>query len=197
MKSTPRALLQSTLAAVLCLLAGTAFAHPLHGGGLAGGLAHPFLGLDHLLAMTAVGAWAQQQGGRARWAVPAAFLGAMAAGGLAAATGVTGFIAASTVESLVAASVLVTGLLLAMRARQIALGATVVSAFAFFHGAAHMTELPGGASAVVYALGFLVATAALHGVGLLTARVMLQASSLRWAGAGVAVAGAWLLQSAV
>jgi urease accessory protein len=196
MKPTLRACLQTVFAAVLCLAAGTVSAHPLHGASLFEGLAHPFLGLDHLLAMTAVGAWAQQQGGRWRWAIPAGFLAAMAAGALAAAVGVLDLISASTVESMVAASVLVIGVLVATQTRQAVAGAAVVAAFALFHGAAHMAEAQPGATSALYALGFLAATAALHGVGLFAGAALMRAGAVRWAGAGVAVTGLWLLQSA-
>ena len=88
---------------VLCLFAGTAYAHPGHPPtGFAGGFAHPFLGVDHLFAMIAVGLWAAQQGERALWAVPAAFVGAMGMGGLLAWTGV----ALPHVETAIALSVL-------------------------------------------------------------------------------------------
>src|SRR5512135_2598987 len=96
--------------AVLCLFAGTAYAHPGHTPpGFAGGLAHPFTGVDHLFAMIAIGLWAAQQGGRALWAVPAAFVGAMGLGGALAWLGWM----LPHVEAAIALSVLVTGLLIA------------------------------------------------------------------------------------
>ena len=97
----------------LCLFAGTASAHTGSQGvtGFVSGLSHPLLGLDHLLAMIAIGLWAAQQGGRALWAVPAAFVGAMVVGGMLAWSG----IALPHVETAIALSVLVLGLLIATR----------------------------------------------------------------------------------
>jgi urease accessory protein len=100
----------------LSLFAGTASAHTgVHGtlAGFAGGLAHPLLGLDHLFAMIAIGLWAAQQAGRARWAIPAAFVGATIAGGMLAWSGA----ALPQAEGAIALSVLVLGLMVATRRR--------------------------------------------------------------------------------
>ena len=195
MKLTPRACLQSVVA-LLCLAAGTASAHPLHGISLFDGLSHPMAGLDHVLAMTAVGAWAQQQGGRWRWTLPAGFVAAMALGALWAANGLLRQVPATMVESFVAASVLVLGVLLAARARFQWGGVAVVAVFALFHGAAHVADVQAGTTLSAYAAGFLVATVALHAAGFFTGAALARAGSLRWAGAGVAVAGLWMLQAA-
>ncbi|MGA7984377.1 MAG: HupE/UreJ family protein, partial [Burkholderiales bacterium] len=109
------------------------FAHPFHGAavGAAAGFLHPFTGLDHLLAMVAVGLWAAQLGGRARWILPGAFLAAMLAGGL------LGFAALVPpfAEQMVAASGLVLGLLIVTRTYlPPSLGAALVGAFALYHG---------------------------------------------------------------
>jgi urease accessory protein len=140
------------------------FAHPFHAAavGAAAGFAHPFTGLDHLLAMIAVGLWAAQLGGRARWIVPGAFLAAMLAGGL------LGFAALVPpfAEQMVAASGLVFGLLIVTRSYLSPwLGAALASAFALYHGAAHAAELPAAASALTYAAGFCAATALLLAAG--------------------------------
>jgi urease accessory protein len=147
------------------LAAPAAHAHPLimHTAGFVAGIAHPFLGLDHLLAMLAVGVWAAQLGGRALWAVPLSFLTLMALGGLAGANGVP----LPLVQPGIGASVLVLGLLIASAARlPTALGMILVGVFALCHGHAHGAEMPAAASPWLYGLGFVAATAVLHAVGL-------------------------------
>jgi urease accessory protein len=174
----------------LCLFAGTASAHTgSHAAtGFAGGLAHPFLGLDHLLAMIAIGLWAAQQGGRALWAVPATFVGAMLVGGGMAWSGWM----LPHAEIGISLSVLVLGLLIATR-RQWALpaGMAIATGFAVFHGYAHGLEMPQVASPALYAVGFVLATAFLHGVGIvgsLIGRYAMQA-----AGVGIAASGLVML----
>lgn len=156
---------KTLLVAAGVALPGLALAHPghEHASGLLSGLAHPLLGLDHLLAMLAVGLWGAQLGGRARWALPVLFLGIMAAGG---GMGLAG-LALPGGEQGIVASVVVLGLAL-LWARQIPLAYSglLVAAFALFHGHAHGTEMPAESSAGLYALGFVLATAALHLSGL-------------------------------
>lgn len=174
------------VSASLALAAGTASAHTGEHAvaGFASGLAHPFLGLDHLLAMIAVGLWAAQQGGRALWAVPTAFLGAMVAGGWFAWAGG----ALQQVETGIGLSVLVLGLLIATRRRWATpVGMAVAAAFALFHGYAHGLEMPQAASPVLYALGFVLATVALHGTGI--AGNYVGRHAVRWAGAAIAATG--------
>jgi urease accessory protein len=177
-----------TLAA-LCLFAGTASAHPGHApAGFVGGLAHPFLGLDHLLAMIAIGLWAAQQGGRALWAIPAAFVGAMVLGGMLAWSGW----GLPHVETGIALSVLVLGLLIATRRHASVLtGMTLAAVFALFHGYAHGLELPQAASPVHYALGFVLATLCLHGVGI--ASRLVGRHAIRAVGIGIAATGLALM----
>ena len=174
---------------VLCLFAGTAYAHPGHAPtGFAGGLAHPFQGVDHLFAMVAIGLWAAQQGGRALWAVPSAFVGAMGLGGALAWSG--GVL--PHVETGIALSVLALGLLIATRYRaSVATGMAIAGVFALFHGYAHGLEMPRAASPVPYALGFVLATACLHGIGI--AGGLIGRRALRVAGLGIAATGAALL----
>lgn len=173
----------------LCLFAGTAYAHPGHpSAGFAGGLAHPFLGVDHLLAMIAIGLWAAQQGGRALWAVPAAFVSAMGLGGALAWSGV----GLPHVESAIALSVLGLGLLIATRYKaSVTTGIAVAGVFALFHGYAHGLEMPQTVSPVLYALGFVLATMSLHGVGI--AGGLLGRRVMQMAGVGIAATGAALL----
>ncbi len=175
----------------LCLVAGTATAHPGgHGSltGFGGGFTHPLLGADHMLAMIAVGLWAAQQGGRALWAIPAAFVGAMLAGGMLAWAGW----ALPQVEAAIALSVLLLGLLIATRRQWAApAGMAIAAAFALFHGYAHGLEVPQAASPAGYALGFVLATVVLHGVGIAGSRLGHRAVQV--AGAAIAATGAALV----
>lgn len=175
----------------LALFAGTASAHTGDHDtvtGFSGGLAHPLLGLDHLFAMIAIGLWAAQQGGRALWAVPAAFVGAMVLGGGLAWSG----IALPHVETGIALSVLVLGLLIATRRQwAVAAGMVLAAGFALFHGYAHGLEMPLAASPMLYALGFMLATVFLHGVGIVGSLIGRHATQL--AGAGIAASGLMLI----
>ena len=169
-------------------------AHPGHGGGLLAGIAHPLFGLDHVLAMVAVGVWAFQLGGRARWLVPASFVALMAVAGGA---GIAG-IALPLVEAGIASSVLVLGLLIAFAVRVTpAFGAGIVALFAIFHGHAHGAEMPLMGSAWEYGIGFVLSTAALHGLGLALGKSFdKQSLWLRAAGVMVAASGAWMMVAA-
>ena len=180
-----------TLAAFLSL-AGFAQAHPGHGGGgFASGFAHPLHGLDHLLAMLAVGLWAAQLGGRAWWAVPACFVGVMACGG---ALGMMG-VGLPFAEQGIAASVLILGLLIAAAVRlPLAAGVALVGLFALCHGYAHGAEMPETAAGAVYALGFAGATALLHGCGFGLGVLMQRGARADWLRAsGVAISAAGVL----
>ncbi len=184
--------LMATLA--LAAASGTALAHPGHdAASFASGFAHPFGGLDHLLAMFAVGLCAARQSGAARWALPAGFVAAMLAGAGVSAAGLV----LPAVESGIALSVLVFGLLIAFAARlPLPASLSLVAGFALFHGFAHHAEM-GGAALVTYAAGFALATAALHGCGYLLARWMPESTLAqgvkRAAGAGIAGVGVVLL----
>nr|WP_239482168.1 HupE/UreJ family protein [Pseudomonas insulae] len=177
----------------LFLTPAVAFAHPGHGdSGLAAGLAHPVFGLDHLLAMLAVGLWAAQQQGVARWALPLTFVATMLLGGLFGFAGLQ----LPFMETGIAASVLALGLLVALAVRPplfLALAATAL--FALAHGVAHGLELPELSSPAGYALGFVAATAALHAAGFAVVRLLPRAAAplVRLAGAVGAGAGVWLL----
>jgi len=154
------------LIALSILAAATmpAFAHldPSEHGSFAAGFSHPLFGLDHILAMVAVGLWAAMQGGRAVWIVPAAFVGTMAVGFAAAIAGVP----LPFVEPVILASVVVIGLLAAVGLGvPTSLAMVMVGFFAFFHGHAHGGEL-GSAGALSFGAGFAIATAALHAAGI-------------------------------
>ncbi len=174
------------LALILTLLPGPLAAHPHHShdGGFADGLAHPLLGLDHLLAMVAVGLWAALAGGRALWALPLTFLAAMAAAGLAGVGGAE----VDMVEHVILASVIVLGAAVALMWRApLAAALPLVAVFGAAHGWAHGVEGPGGLD---YAAGFLIATAALHGLGVALGR--LGPLALRLMGGAVVLGGAAL-----
>jgi len=149
------------------LLAAPAEAHTFGawGAGFPQGFMHPLLGLDHELAMVGVGFWAGQLGGRARWLVPLAFVAAMTLGGLLGLAGIM----LPGVELGIGASILLIGLLVALRSRlPISISMGSVAGFAIFHGMAHGAEAPEAASPLLYCLGFILATALLHmaGIGL-------------------------------
>jgi urease accessory protein len=186
--------LKRTLAAAALLLTpALAFAHPGHGdNGLVAGISHPLGGLDHLLAMLAVGLWAAQQQGRARWALPVTFVVTLLIGGL---LGFAGF-NLPALESGIAASVLALGLAVALAVRPpLSLAMAATAMFALFHGVAHGLELPEISSPWTYAVGFVVATAVLHAAGYAVVRVLPQAAAplVRLAGAASAATGVWLL----
>ena len=183
-----------SMALIITVFSGIAQAHPGHGGGYMAGIAHPFTGLDHVLAMLAVGIWAAQLGGRARWLVPASFVALMAVAGSAGMAG----IALPLVEGGIATSVLLLGLLIAFSVKlPVALGASIVSLFAVFHGYAHGVEMPLLSAPWHYGIGFMLSTAALHGMGLLLGRGLhKQAIGLRAVGALIAASGAWMMMAA-
>lgn len=166
---------------VTALLAATLPA-AAHSGAGAMGFLHPFAGLDHVLAMVAVGMLVAQGGG---WRLPGAFLLAMAAGAVAGLVGLT----VPGVELAIALSVAALGLGLAF-VRSSAGGAALaaVAAFGLCHGLAHGTEAAagGGASLVV---GMLVGTAVLHAAGALAGHTLRGGFALRGAGAAMVVAG--------
>jgi urease accessory protein len=180
----------------LLALAALAIALPAHahiidaaGAGGLQGFAHPFSGLDHILAMVAVGVWAAQTGRPALWVLPVAFPLAMAVGGLLGIAGVP----VPGIEAGIAASVLGLGLLIAFQAKPpLALSVALVALFALFHGHSHGTELPQAASPVLYGLGFVVATAVLHLIGLGTGiamRLPRGMTAIRVGGGAIAAAG--------
>lgn len=192
--SGPRAGLALLVVGAAVLAAGPAFAHTGLGAvhGFSHGFAHPLGGLDHVLAMVAVGMWAGVVGGRALWAYPLAFMGFMVVGGL---LGIAG-IALPAVEVAIALSVVLLGTAVALRLDvPAAIGAAICAGFALFHGYAHGAEMDPAAGAAAYAAGFVLATGLLHlagiGTGLLATRLPLAATRL--AGGAVALAGVALL----
>lgn len=188
-----KTLILPILAVTTLVFAGGASAHTFgaHGAGFAEGIAHPFLGLDHLLAMLAVGLWAAQLGGPARWRLPLAFLAAMAGGALLANLGFE----AAFAETAIAGSVLALGLLIAGKVRlPAALSLMAAAMFALGHGYAHGLEMPQAGSPWAYGAGFLLATASLHGAGILLGSGAGRLALLvRAGGAAIAATGLILL----
>ena len=183
---------KTALTVMLSLISGAVLAHPGHGeSGLLMGCLHPLSGVDHLLAMLAVGLWAGRTGGAARWQLPLAFLAAMSLGWLA---GLSGWVL-PWMENGIAASVLALGLILALSVqlpRFAQIGVTAL--FALFHGCTHGVELPVSAPFAT-TLGFLLSTATLHAAGLGMARLMPghRQTVYRAAGIGFALVGTALL----
>jgi len=179
------------LAIAVLVLASPAHAHIIDasGAGLTQGFSHPFSGLDHILAMVAVGIWAAQAGRPSLWVLPVVFPLAMAGGGLLGLAGVP----VPDVEAGIAASVLGLGLLIAFQAKPpLALSIALVALFALFHGHSHGTELPQAASPVLYGLGFVAATAILHltGIGMgFAMRLPKGMTAIRVGGGAIAAAG--------
>jgi urease accessory protein len=161
----PRRLPLLMVSIAILALAQPAFAHEQAGvaGGLASGLLHPLTGIDHLIAMVAVGIWGAQLGAPAIWVLPITFPLMMAFGGV---LGVMR-IPLPMPEAAIALSALVLGAAVAARLRvPFAIAAVVVGAFAIFHGHAHGSELPSAANPLAYGVGFVVATGLLHLCGI-------------------------------
>ena len=146
---------------VLVGLPATASAHTETGtvGGLISGFSHPISGLDHIVAMVAVGLWGAFLGGQAMWTLPVVFPVVMAFGG---ALGVLG-VPIPGVETGIAVSGVVLGLMVAGAVKPpLWVAAVIVGVFAIFHGVAHGRELPQAANPVTYAVGFVISTGLLH-----------------------------------
>jgi urease accessory protein len=184
-------------AAICAFLAATqvAFSHPGPAGhaqgGLSAGFAHPLSGVDHALAMIAVGLLAARGRGRSMWLLPLTFIALMVVGGMLALAGMH----VPMIEQGIAASVLVLGILVAL-ATGIPLGATLglVGLFAIFHGYAHVIERDVTQSFASYAFGFILATALLHGVGIAIGLAASRPHGIAlWRLGGAAIAGTGLL----
>jgi urease accessory protein len=197
MRTSPvhRALVALSLTAV----ASRALAHVETGqaAGFLSGLAHPVSGLDHVLAMVAVGLWGAQLGAPAIWILPVTFPLVMALGGLLGLLGVP----LPGVELGIAASAILLGAAV-MTERRLPLyaAAALVGFFAIFHGHAHGTELPPGQSGLLYSLGFVVATGCLHAIGIAIGAIHrwpAGRAALRIAGGGVGLAGVFFLWRAI
>jgi urease accessory protein len=193
MRTARQQVLTRGVAALVLLisLAQPALAHTQKGeaAGFLAGFRHPISGLDHVLAMVAVGLWGAQLGAPAVWLLPVAFPMVMAVGGMLGLMGV----ALPGIEYGIAASAILLGAAVMFEARPpLAVASALVGFFAIFHGHAHGTELPPGQSALLYSMGFVVATGCLHAAGIAIGTVHRWSwgqSVLRVAGAVVAVGG--------
>ena len=157
------------------------------------GLLHPFSGIDHVLAMVAVGLWASQLGGRALWLLPLTFPAVMAVGAALGLSGVT----LPWVEIGIAGSVMVLGAVVALALRpSLAISIPLIGVFALLHGYSHGVELPATASVLGYGVGFSVATLVLHAVGIATGLIAGRLPvrfAARTTGGAIAVLGVVLL----
>ncbi len=159
--------------------------------GFISGLVHPFIGLDHILAMIAVGIWSVQIGGNAIWRLPLSFISLMIVAAFIAANGFK----VPSPEVLIAISVICLGLLLALAIRlPIKLSMLLAGLFALFHGYAHGLEMPHADSPLVYGSGFVIATTLLHLSGIVLGKIAYRHPLLsRLSGATIAIAGLYLV----
>jgi len=166
-------------------------------GGFVTGLQHPISGLDHVIAMLAVGLWGAQLGNPALWLLPVVFPMMMAGGGCLGLLRIP----LPGVEVGIAVSAIVLGLMVLAEARlKIYLAMVIVAFFAIFHGHAHGTELPAGQSGLLYSIGFVAATGCLHAVGIaigLIHRWQVGRLALRGAGSIVCGGGIYFLVRAL
>jgi len=149
----------------LALLTTPAFAHSENGVAIDfwGGFTHPIFGPDHVIAMVAVGLWGAFLGAPAIWLLPVVFPLVMAFGGVLGIAGMP----LPGVETGIAISAIALGMMVALAAKPpLWVAAVLVGAFAIFHGYAHGAELPIGADAVAFSMGFVIATGTLHLVGI-------------------------------
>jgi urease accessory protein len=179
-------------AAALAALATPALAHSgtePHMHGFVAGLAHPLGGLDHLLAMIAVGIWSSLVAGRRVWIVPATFIAAMLAGAGLAQAGM----ALPAAEAAIAMSVVMLGtLIVAGVSLPAGAGGALVALFAVFHGYAHGIEATGTVAG--YMAGFAITTAGLHVAGITLGRTIgVVPLASRLLGAGIVASGAYLV----
>ena len=155
-----------SIATALLLLPSLAWAHVEQGqaAGFFTGMEHPWSGLDHILAMIAVGLWGAQLGSPALWVLPIAFPMMMTVGAMMGLMGIP----VPGVEVGIALSAVLLGLMVLCEARpKLPISVMLVGFFAIFHGHAHGTELPPGQSGLLYSMGFVIGTGCLHGVGIL------------------------------
>jgi urease accessory protein len=178
---------------------GRASAHivPSQAVGFTAGIAHPFSGLDHMLAMICVGVWGAQLGQPAIWLLPVTFPMIMALGGFLGLIGVS--LPGAEMGVALAALVLGTAVMLAWQPR-LWMASAIVGAFGLYHGYAHGVELPPGGDALLYSAGFVAATGGLHLCGIalgLIHRWRWGRYVVRAAGTGIAVTSVTFLWNAV
>jgi len=161
------------------------------------GLGHPWSGLDHVLAMIAVGLWGAQLGNPAIWTLPITFPLAMSLGAMMGLLGMP----LPAIEIGIAVSAIVLGIMvLGEVSPKLIVAVILVSCFAVFHGHAHGTEVPAGQSELLYSMGFVIATGCLHGIGItigLIHRWPMGKVALRGSGALIAAMGFFFLWQAL
>ena len=191
----PRFLGSLAAVAAAAFLSTPAIAHIVPGplAGFGGGFLHPLTGLDHFLAMFAVGVWGAQMGGRSVWALPVAFPLVMTIGGILGMSGVV----LPVVEIGIALSIAVLGLAIAFKWHPIEIvQLCLIAIFAVCHGYSHGVELPEAADPAAYAAGFVVATGMIHICGIVVGLLLskpLQGRLARGLGGAIAVGGAYYL----
>lgn len=190
MKSKLSTLLALSLAMLAYIPVADAHSIGAEGAGFITGLAHPFIGLDHLLVMIAVGIWAAQTGDSAVWRLPLSFVMMMAVAALISASGY----GLPTLEPLLAGSVITLGLMVVFAIRMpVNLSMLLIGLFAVFHGYAHGLEMPQANSAILYGSGFVLATSLLHLIGIGLGKVTYRKHLVsRLSGSIIALAGLYL-----
>jgi urease accessory protein len=182
-----------TFIALLAFSVAQAHSDQVSTGGLMAGYLHPLTGLDHLLAMVAVGIWGATLGAPLIWMLPVAFPLMMVVGGVLAIVGMP----LAFVELGVAWSVLILGAAIALNWRApLALAVAIVAGFGVLHGYAHGSELPGAANPAAYAAGFVMSTGLLHLAGIALGalqKLALGPHLLRTTGVAIALTGLWLI----
>ena len=183
-----------------CILwPGVSFAHVEQGqaAGFITGLEHPWSGLDHILAMIAVGIWGAQLGNPALWLLPVTFPVVMSCGAMMGLLGIP----LPGIEVGIALSALIFGTMILGEIKpHVAVAAVLVGFFAIFHGHAHGTELPAGQSGMLYSIGFVIATGCLHGLGILIGLIHRWPAgqvAIRVCGAGIAAMGIFFFWQAI
>lgn len=182
------------IAVVTCpVLQAQAHTDAVTAQGWLAGVRHPVTGIDHLLAMVAVGIWGAALGAPLVWMLPLAFPLLMVAGGILGIAGVP----LPLVEPGIALSVLLLGLaILAQWRAPVVLAVVLVGFFGVLHGHAHGTELPDATSPAAYSAGFVLSTGLLHLAGIAIGELRRWRHGiavLRAAGAALAATGTWLL----
>lgn len=187
------------IVATCCLFPTFASAHIEQGQatGFFTGIEHPWSGLDHILAMIAVGLWGAQLGNPAMWVLPITFPMVMSIGAMMGLLGIP----VPGIEIGIAVSAILLGAMVLMEVRpKLVIATTLVGFFAIFHGHAHGTELPAGQSGLLYSMGFVFGTGCLHGVGILIGlvhRYPFGKLALRACGAFIATMGVFFLWQAI
>jgi len=165
--------------------------------GFVTGLKHPWSGLDHVLAMIAVGLWGAQLGNPAIWVLPITFPMVMSFGAM---MGLLGIPLPGIEIGIAVSAILLGAMVLGEVKPKLFIAAIMVGIFAIFHGHAHGTELPAGQSGLLYSMGFVIATGVLHGIGILIGTIHRWPAgklALRGAGAFIAAMGFFFLWQAV